>query len=156
MRKLGMHALCAKEIRKELKIKYPDTKFSVTSNSYSGGDSVRVKWLNGPTTKMIAEITKKYEYGKFNGMDDAYDYSNVRYDIPQTKYLFLDREYFEELINENFLNMKINFNGCEHLSNANDYDYEFSKKWNFNTPRCFITYHLRDVDLTEKMGELVK
>ncbi len=40
-------------VKAELKKAFPNVKFSVTSDY----DCVRVKWENGPTQKMIEEIT---------------------------------------------------------------------------------------------------
>jgi hypothetical protein len=37
----------AKLARKMLKTAFPSVKFSVTSSSYSGGSSIRIKWLDG-------------------------------------------------------------------------------------------------------------
>jgi conjugative element/phage-associated large polyvalent protein len=71
--KLSSHAHCAKNIRAELKRKYPNFKFSVTSESFSMGNAVRVGWTDGPTEKEIGNIAKRYEYGTFNGMIDMYE-----------------------------------------------------------------------------------
>ena len=35
-------------------------------------------------------MTDKYQYGHFNGMEDIYEYTNSRADIPQVKYLFVN------------------------------------------------------------------
>ena len=55
------------------------------------GDHVRVSYEDGPTSEMVESILNKYEYGKFNGMEDIYEDTNRRDDIPQTKYLFVSR-----------------------------------------------------------------
>jgi len=81
------HAHAAQQIREKLKAAFPDVKFSVTSNSYSGGNSVHVEWTDGPTTSMVENISGAYQYGHFDGMTDSYDYSNSRDDIPQVKYV---------------------------------------------------------------------
>ena len=61
-KELSLHAACAKEIRKELKSKFSTTKFSVTSDSYSGGNSVRVRWEDGQTYKSVENIVGKFEF----------------------------------------------------------------------------------------------
>lgn len=66
--------LAAKNIRTELKIAFPGIKFSVTSKTFSGGDSVDINWELGPTTKEVEKITGKYQEGSFNGMEDIYEY----------------------------------------------------------------------------------
>lgn len=85
-------ANCAIAIREELKKHFPKIKFSVTSSNFSGGDSVRVKWTDGPTEKQVREFTSKYQYGRFNGMEDIYEYTNSRQDIPQSKYVQEERQ----------------------------------------------------------------
>jgi hypothetical protein len=80
-------AFCAKAVRTELKKAFPTVKFSVTSENFSMGDAVRVEWTDGPTLDRVKELTWKYEYGHFDGMNDIYEISNRRDDIPQTKYL---------------------------------------------------------------------
>lgn len=90
-------AKVSSEIRKILKIAFPNIKFSVKSSTYSGGDSVRVSWENGPTVKQVEQYTKDFEYGKFNSMSDIYENTNTNKNIPQVKYLFLDREMSKNL-----------------------------------------------------------
>ena len=87
-------AKCAAEIRKALKAK--GIKASVKSSNFSMGDSVRVKIaniLNPKTMEKLRLEFSQYEYGKFDGMQDLYEYTNCRDDIPQTKYLFIEYDY---------------------------------------------------------------
>jgi len=50
--------------------------------------AVDVEWTDGPTSEAVQEIIGKYQYGHFDGMDDSYDYSNRRDDLPaQVKYV---------------------------------------------------------------------
>lgn len=92
------HAETAKAIKKELKKNFPNTKFKVTSESYSMGSSVNISWIDGETKEEIYAIIKKYQYGHFDGMQDLYEYSNSREDIPQVKYVMAQRELSEETI----------------------------------------------------------
>jgi len=89
-------AQCAAAVRRDLKELFPGVKFSVTSTNFSGGNSVDVDWCDGPTVKEVEPHLAKYEYGHFDGMNDMYEYSNVRSDIPQTKYLRCQREMSPE------------------------------------------------------------
>lgn len=60
----------AREIRKELKIKFPGVKFSVRTKKYSGGSSISVSWIDFPTVAAVEEITNKYEsirYDEYTG-----------------------------------------------------------------------------------------
>ena len=85
------HAMSAREIRRELKKAYPTIKFSVTSESFSMGNSVRIHWIDGPKTDQINDIVKKYQYGNFDGMQDLYEYNNCIDGIPQVKYVQTSR-----------------------------------------------------------------
>ena len=94
---LSTHAATAKAIRIELKVAYPDFKFKVTSSSYSMGNSVRVSWEDGPATKEVSNIVDKYQYGHFNGMEDIYENSNTRNDIPQAKFVQTERSMSDQV-----------------------------------------------------------
>lgn len=91
------HAEVAKAIRQELKKSFPNTSFRVRSKSFSGGDDVSIDWTDGPTVKEVDSLIGKYQYGHFNGMEDIYEYSNSRKDIPQTKYLLTSRGMSDEI-----------------------------------------------------------
>jgi len=64
----------AKEVRKALKAEFPGVKFTVRSDSYSGGASIRVGWVDGPTTKAVRAVTGRYEGATFDGMIDLKSY----------------------------------------------------------------------------------
>lgn len=87
MGKIGKHALAAKKIKAELKKAFPSTKFRVVSSSYSMGTSVDVHWADGPTQKEVEKISKKYQYGHFDGMSDTYEMDNKNANLPQAKYV---------------------------------------------------------------------
>jgi hypothetical protein len=96
-------ALAAKAIKKELQTKYPNLLISVKSENYSMGDNVNVRLYvenieDIVSIDSIQEITNKYEYGHFDGMIDYYENDNVRDDIPQTKYLFVNIDYSPKVI----------------------------------------------------------
>lgn len=119
-------AQAAKLIRAELKKHFPDTKFKVKSDNFTGGDSVNITWTDGITTKRVEHIIGKYEEGKFNTTTDMYEYDNRRDDIPQVKFLQVRREIsdivFEEIKNyleENEITLRVGssavYNGREHI-----------------------------------------
>ena len=60
----------AKLIRKALKKAFPAVKFSVRSSSYSGGASIRVGWMDGPSSKEVEAVAGAYSSGGFDGMID--------------------------------------------------------------------------------------
>jgi hypothetical protein len=74
--KYSSHARAAKNIKLELARAFPGVKFSVSSRSYSGGNSVDIHWDNGPTSSQVDEILGKYQMGSFDGMQDLYEYDH--------------------------------------------------------------------------------
>lgn len=65
--------IAAENIRRELKAAWPGVTFSVTSKTFSMGNSVDVRWTDGPTSKQVKEIADKYQNGDFDGMVDLYE-----------------------------------------------------------------------------------
>lgn len=90
-------ARCAYEIKQDLKKAFPHIKFSVSSDTFSMGDSVRISWQDGPTTDEVKKITGKRQEGHFDGMTDMYEYSNSRDDIAQAKYVQTSRQKSEKV-----------------------------------------------------------
>ena len=60
----------AKLVRVALKKAFPGIKFSVRSSVYSGGASIRVGWVDGPSEKEVKSVVSAYEGGRFDGMID--------------------------------------------------------------------------------------
>ena len=60
----------AKLIRSALKRSFPSTKFSVKSHVYSGGASINIAWLDGPTDKIVATVTGPFAGGRFDSSID--------------------------------------------------------------------------------------
>ncbi|MEE9302198.1 MAG: LPD29 domain-containing protein [Thiotrichaceae bacterium] len=91
------HSQAAALIRKELKANGIPAK--VRSESYSMGSSISVRLLNNPlpiTVSKVTEAVAKYQYGHFNGMEDIYEHSNSREDIPQAKHVFVEADYTDD------------------------------------------------------------
>lgn len=91
------HAAAAQAIRQDLKKAFPGVKFRVRSSSFSMGNSVDVDWTDGPTRSEVDRIIGRYQYGHFDGMQDLYEYSNRRDDLPQAKYVSGSRSMSEEV-----------------------------------------------------------
>lgn len=125
VKEISSHAATAKAIRQELKNIFPTVKFSVTSESFSMGDAVRIKWTDGPTVEQVEKITGKYQYGSFNGMEDIYESTNCRDDIPQTKYVSTSRKFSEEAKQEMCQKLAIEWSEYGNL-NKELYDYNYS------------------------------
>lgn len=63
----------AKGLRQELKTTFPGIKFSVRTSYFANGNSIDISWVLGPTKDMVEAITRKYQYGWFDGMTDCYN-----------------------------------------------------------------------------------
>lgn len=96
-RTVSSHAAAAKAIKEELKEAFPAVTFRVTSESFSMGNAVNIYWIDGPTVASVDAIADKYQFGHFNGMEDIYEYSNTREDIPQAKYVNTQRTISDEV-----------------------------------------------------------
>jgi len=84
-------AQAAQMIRADLKAAFPSVTFRVKSRGFSGGDAIDIDWTDGPNRAEVEAVVGKYEYGSFDGMQDLYEYTNVRKDIPQAKYVQTNR-----------------------------------------------------------------
>jgi hypothetical protein len=71
----------AKIIRNELKKKFPSQKFSVTSENYSGGSSIDVRWIDGVALTDVEDVVKGYENAGFDGSIDL-KYYKTHYLLP--------------------------------------------------------------------------
>ena len=60
----------AKLVRKALKEAFPAIKFSVRSDTYSGGASIRVGWVDGPSTEQVEDVAGVFRGAYFDGMID--------------------------------------------------------------------------------------
>jgi len=70
----------AKEIRKALKAAFPKVKFSVRSDSYSGGSSIRVSYDKpGMPRSVVERVTDQFEGASFDGMVDLKSYKYGEY-----------------------------------------------------------------------------
>jgi hypothetical protein len=92
-RQLSGAALTAKMIKTRLTALYPKVKFSVKSDTFSMGDSVDIRWTDGPTQEAVNKITKQYQHGSFDGMQDMYNYEAIDSSLGcnGAKYVFCHR-----------------------------------------------------------------
>ena len=91
-------ALTAKIIKTRLNARYPSVKFSVTSDVFSMGDSVDIRWTNGPLKETVEAITQQYRQGSFDGMQDIYEYRNIDPSLgcKGAKYVHCNRQMSDE------------------------------------------------------------
>lgn len=101
--KLSEAARAAKNLKIELTNAFPGVKFSVKSEYYSMGNSVDVKWTDGPTSDEVREISRKYSGGTFDGMTDMYEDDNSAYSkavervLGEAKYVSEHRNVSKEI-----------------------------------------------------------
>lgn len=107
-------AIVSKTIKKLLATNYPNVKFSVTSDNFSGGDEVRISWSFGPTTDEVENITSRFKGGYFDGMNDIYEYHQDAFEVdekgnivkqPTVKYISTSR-YFANADEKNVYQAK--------------------------------------------------
>lgn len=64
----------SKIIKRTLQAAFPDVKFSVRLDKYSGGSSIDASWTDGPTDKQVKAILDRFDGKGFDGMTDmSYD-----------------------------------------------------------------------------------
>ncbi len=141
-------AQAASLIRKDLKAAFQAIKFSVSSSSYSMGDSVRISWTNGPSSEQVNSLVCKYKCGRFDGMTDSYDMSNRRNDIPQTMFIHTDRRISQDMYNEAFNDAKSYLEDWDKLTAIDDCPRWFIDKYNAWRPLDFLRRTLSSQDLT--------
>lgn len=61
-------------MRPVLKASFPGTKFSVRSDTYAGGASIRVAWTDGPTSAEVEAVAGLFSGATFDGMQDLKSY----------------------------------------------------------------------------------
>ncbi len=75
MEKRSIHAKQqAVMMRAALKARFPATKFSVRMKEFSMGSSIDVTWTDGPSVRLVTEITGPFEGKGFDGMTDSTTY----------------------------------------------------------------------------------
>jgi hypothetical protein len=118
-------AFTAKAIRAELKKAFPSIKFNVTSERYSGGNSVHIEYTDGVTTDKVEAVVKKYQYGEVCSMEDTYDITNAIAGLPQVKFVNIARKKSAAVIAELLNEVRAVWGDCkdgeDFLPNAGEY-----------------------------------
>jgi hypothetical protein len=125
----------AKNIRRELSVEFRGCKFEVRSSRFSGGDSIDVRWADGPTSQQVDAIIGKYAAGSFDGMTDCYDYSHTAWTdaFGDAKYVHSHRNYSDKFLNS-VLSRVARYWGVDPAPTADD--YKQGRIWNFRVPNC--------------------
>ena len=72
-------------MKRALRKRFPAIKFSVRLSRGTGWGNCSVRWTDGPSTKLVQEITKRFEGSGFDGMtDSSYHVDNPLPDGRQT------------------------------------------------------------------------
>ena len=150
---MSIHAETAKAIRTELKKVFPLIKFTVTSQTYSGGNSVHISWNDGPTSERVGQVVYKYQYGHFNGMEDIYENSNRRDDLPQVKYVQVRREVSEETKQNIFKNLQKTHAYFNEVISMDECNENLNNHWSVWNAREYIYRILVKIDLTHGYKE---
>lgn len=124
MKTASEHAQVAKEIKKYFKsLSIPcKTKSSV----YAGGSSVTA-WVKNIHPEKLKEYTKyceQYERGSFDPMNDMYVMDNLREDIPQVKFVFLEHEYTHEFYMDAYRIICMNIKDMDSSKSLDDLNSE--------------------------------
>lgn len=83
-------------LKTQLQMAFPSVVFSVKSDSYSMGNSISVKWTDGPSEKQVSEIADQYQYSTYNYHADIIESrkhgQGFRTWMGQAKYVSSQRE----------------------------------------------------------------
>lgn len=90
-------AQAAAQIRKELKKHGIKAKVKSRSASMMTAIDITVYNQNPAAMHKIDSFCNQFQYGYFNGMEDIYENSNSRDDIPQVKYVHVSNEIDDEI-----------------------------------------------------------
>ena len=86
----------AKLVRAALRESFPGVRFSVRSSVYSGGASITINYVNGPTYDAVKNVAAMFEGAYFDGMTDYQGYNYNSLDGVETSfganYIFVNRE----------------------------------------------------------------
>jgi len=89
--------LAAENIKRELQEAFPEVKFSVRTSYIAGASYIDILYLEGPTTKQVEKISKKYQEGRFNPLTDEYEFSNKKFEYGCARYVHVYRYNKDEL-----------------------------------------------------------
>ena len=150
-KEISSHAGAAKMIRQFMKAN--GIAGSVISKSYSMGSSISVYVEDLPPAQyqVLKDYVSQFEYGHFDGMQDLYEMSNCRDDIPQVKYAFVNNKISDELYQDIWDFLKSYYSGMEnapadakeagsfYYSNGNQYGNNMIYRF-FNGGYCQMAY----------------
>lgn len=127
----------------------------VSSKSYAGGSSIRIKYRGGCNPELVEKALTGIEYGSFDGMQDLYEYNKSEFMIKgerlqQFKYAFVTREISDEFFLRlaQFYSSRVKFADIHECKTEADFDRNFnthfSGAWNW---RQFIRNISQNINL---------
>lgn len=123
----------AKLIREALKVEFPGIKFSVTSKSYTGGSSIRVKWTDGPTTAQVDAVTDFYKGSTFDSMIDLKSYVDHTNEAGETIHYGADHVFTDRDLTADYLRPF-----CEYVAKNYGFRTSWGNKGDYITPEYEI------------------
>ncbi len=99
------HFTCAetaKLVRQALRESFPGMKFSVRSQTYSGGASIHISWTDGPNSAQVEAIVDTFKAAYFDGSIDYQGSIHHMLDGQQVHFgadfIFCRREHSDEAV----------------------------------------------------------
>ncbi|MDD4352699.1 MAG: hypothetical protein PHU71_07045 [Candidatus Gracilibacteria bacterium] len=117
----------AKVVRKMLKTEFPNTKFSVRSESYSMGSAVSVRWTDGPIESEVDSVVGALAGSGFDSMIDL-KYTVTHWMTPDGKITIANSQGStgsSGIHNQKPCNEAIEVNFADHISCNRKYSEEF-------------------------------
>lgn len=92
-------ALAAREIKVRLRDELGAKVKSARSENYAGGSSIHIEVID-PRPELLEAakvIERDYVYGRFNGMEDIYEYDSVDNGKPKVSFVFIRGHYSDKV-----------------------------------------------------------
>lgn len=134
----------AKLIRQALKEALPGVKFSVRTKQYSGGASINIGWIDGPSESLVTAVVGRFEGAYFDGMIDYKGTNYISLDGEEcyfgADFIFCNREYSPALKLKVLKAFSNKWGGI--LENFGTFDaaleaWDTGKLWNMPISGCY-------------------
>lgn len=89
----------SRNLRAMLKHEFPGVKFSVRSESYSGGDSCHIEYSDGPAYDKVNKVVSRFDSKTYDGMQELEEYYHTAFHsvAGDFGYTFLSRNISEAI-----------------------------------------------------------
>jgi hypothetical protein len=126
----------AKNIRIELARAFHCVKFSVKTSRFSMGDSIDVRWIDGPTSEQVNAIIGAYEAGTFDGSTDSYNYRDDDAFVEafgDAKYIHASRDHSDQMLASVIARVCRRLGGVDRSADQCVADWKRGALWNVKT-----------------------